>query len=198
MTLVRGVVDRFLRRSGSRVSILNACRHQVPTWTLSLRVIPIPSRTTQQSTRPRASDRSMCCQPGNRHGLPASETDRRSHYSTRMQLRWNHARSANIPTPPLTHGAGRQGNTFSFRSREKNVLDISSYRSGDSAQNPGQAASSDRTLAQKRIAFMFSSRKPRSSSSQIRRSDKSIPNTCVSREERNSYLRSMSLRHWVK
>ena len=130
MTLVRGVVDRFLRRSGSRVSILNACRHQVPTWTLSLRVIPIPSRTTQQSTRPRASDRSMCCQPGNRHGLPASETDRRSHYSTRMQLRWNHARSANIPTPPLTHGAGRQGNTFSFRSREKNVLDISSYRSG--------------------------------------------------------------------
>ena len=34
------------------------------------------------------------------------------------------------PTPPLTHGAGRQGNIFSFRSREKNVLDIPSYRSG--------------------------------------------------------------------
>src|ERR1700756_13214 len=30
MTLVRRVVDRFLRRSGSRVSILNACRHEVP------------------------------------------------------------------------------------------------------------------------------------------------------------------------
>ena len=47
-----------------------------------------------------------------------------------MQPRWNHARSAALP-PRLTHrGAGRQGNIFSFRSREKNVLDFSSYRSG--------------------------------------------------------------------
>src|ERR1700747_154084 len=29
---------------------------------LSLRVTPIPSRTTRKSSRPRASDRSMCCQ----------------------------------------------------------------------------------------------------------------------------------------
>ena len=29
-------------------------------------------------------------------------------------------------------GAGRQGNIFSFQSREKNVLDMPSYRSGDS------------------------------------------------------------------
>jgi hypothetical protein len=28
-------------------------------------------------------------------------------------------------------GAGRQGNIFSFQSREKNVLDVSSYRTGD-------------------------------------------------------------------
>jgi hypothetical protein len=27
-------------------------------------------------------------------------------------------------------GAGRQGNIFSFQSREKNVLDVSSYRPG--------------------------------------------------------------------
>ena len=33
---------------------------------------------------------------------------------------------------PSRTGAGRQGNIFSFRSREKNVLDIPSYRSGDS------------------------------------------------------------------
>src|SRR6266496_1821157 len=35
-------------------------------------------------------------------------------------------------TQPLVSrtGAGRQGNIFSFRSREKNVLDFSSYRSG--------------------------------------------------------------------
>jgi hypothetical protein len=33
-------------------------------------------------------------------------------------------------------GARRQGNLFSFQSREKNVLDISSYRSGVTAQNP--------------------------------------------------------------
>ena len=31
---------------------------------------------------------------------------------------------------PFTHRAGRQENIFSFRSREKNVLDFSSYRSG--------------------------------------------------------------------
>ncbi len=35
-------------------------------------------------------------------------------------------------TQPLVSrtGARRQGNIFSFRSREKNVLDFSSYRSG--------------------------------------------------------------------
>jgi hypothetical protein len=40
-------------------------------------------------------------------------------------------------TPPLGSrtGAGRQGNIFSFRSREKNVLDFSSYRSYRSGVN---------------------------------------------------------------
>jgi hypothetical protein len=38
-------------------------------------------------------------------------------------------------TQPLVSrtGAGRQGNIFSFRSRKKNVLDFSSYRSGFNA-----------------------------------------------------------------
>jgi len=94
---------------------------------LSLRVTPIPSRTTQKSTRPRASDRPMCCQPGNRHGLPASEIDRRRHYSIKM-----HEMEARNPTQHLVSrtGAERQGNIFSFQSREKNVLDFSSYRPG--------------------------------------------------------------------
>src|SRR6266851_5569411 len=40
-------------------------------------------------------------------------------------------------TQPLVSrtGAGRQGNIFSFRSREKNVLDFSSYRSGFCTNN---------------------------------------------------------------
>src|SRR5215467_4997148 len=33
-------------------------------------------------------------------------------------------------TPHSRTGARRQGNTFSFQTREKNVLDFSSYRSG--------------------------------------------------------------------
>ena len=63
---------------------------------------------------------------------------------------------------------------------------------------PIQAASSDESLAQEWMAFILSSRKPRSSCSLIRRSDKSLPKTCVRVEERKSYLRSMSLRRWVK
>ncbi len=51
---------------------------------------------------------------------------------------------AHHPTPRLAHGAGRQGNTFPFRSREKNVLDIPSYRSGVSAQNPSSSVLPDR------------------------------------------------------
>src|SRR5207237_6711134 len=51
---------------------------QVPV-SLSLCEIPMPSRTTRQTTRPRASDRSMVdtVQP---HGLPVSESDRRRHH----------------------------------------------------------------------------------------------------------------------
>src|SRR6201981_1410699 len=92
---------------------------------LSLRVTPIPSRTTKKSTRPRASDRPMCCQPGNRHGLSASEIDRRRHYSIKM----HEMGARNTTQHGVSHtGAERQGNIFSFQSREKNVLDLSSYR----------------------------------------------------------------------
>jgi hypothetical protein len=52
------VASWFLRRSGSRVSILIACRRTVP-LALSLCVNPMPSRITRKSTRPRASDRTL-------------------------------------------------------------------------------------------------------------------------------------------
>jgi hypothetical protein len=59
------VVGWFLRRSGSRVSIPIACRRIKCPLALSLCEIPMPSRTTQKSTRPRASDRSMVATPHN-------------------------------------------------------------------------------------------------------------------------------------
>jgi hypothetical protein len=52
------VASWFLRRSGSRVSILIACRRTVPV-ALSLCVNPMPSRITRKSTRPRVADRTM-------------------------------------------------------------------------------------------------------------------------------------------
>ena len=52
------VASWFWRRSGSRVSILIACRRNVPV-ALSLCVNPMPSRITRKSTRPRVADRTM-------------------------------------------------------------------------------------------------------------------------------------------
>ena len=49
-----------------------------------------------------------------------------------MQPRWKHARFVARPDPVSPTGAGRQGNILSFRSKEKNVLDFSSYRPGHS------------------------------------------------------------------
>jgi len=57
-------------------------------------------------------------------------------------------------------------------------------KSGDSAQNLGQAAFSDKNVANERINFSLSSRNPSSSSSQSRCSCKSLPKTCVSCEYR--------------
>jgi hypothetical protein len=52
------VASSFLRRSGSRVSILNACRRTVSV-AVSLCVNPMPSRITRKSTRPRVADRTL-------------------------------------------------------------------------------------------------------------------------------------------
>src|SRR5215475_11736155 len=59
-----------------------------------------------------------------------------------MQPRWNHAGPAaqskgrkQKPNGAQNEpGAGSQGITLSFQSREKNVLDIPSYRTGDFTQ----------------------------------------------------------------
>jgi len=64
-----------------------------------------------------------------------------------------HTRGTN---PRLAHqGAGSQGNIFSFRSREKNALDIPSYRSGVStslryffANEQGQCIMKERPASQ--------------------------------------------------
>jgi hypothetical protein len=84
------VAGWFLRRSGSRVSIPMACR-RISAMALSLCEIPMPSRTTRKSTRPRASDRSMVATPHNHNGLPRFQ-DPLGVVATnkKMQLlRWN-------------------------------------------------------------------------------------------------------------
>jgi hypothetical protein len=57
-----------------------------------------------------------------------------------MQPRWNYAESAPLEgrkvktgVSPENRGAGSEGTNLSFQSREKYVLDIPSYRSGDVA-----------------------------------------------------------------
>ena len=65
-------------------------------------------------------------------------------------------------TQPLVSrtGAGRQGNIFSFRSREKNVLDFSSYRSGFFINHPAKprnypsAFTPSRTLAKSALFLL--------------------------------------------
>src|ERR1700751_1452818 len=71
-----------------------ACRQEVPTAALRLRVIPIPSRTTRKSTRPRASDRSMCCPPGNHPACQLRKPIGVIATELKIQLRWEHARPA--------------------------------------------------------------------------------------------------------
>jgi len=56
-----------------------------------------PLGQPKKALGPRASDRSMCCQPGNRPAYQLREIDRRRRYSVKMKLRWNHARPAPGP-----------------------------------------------------------------------------------------------------
>ena len=69
----------------------------------------------------------MCCQTGNRYRLPASKTINLSPLLNRdaTEMEPCNIRDTIQLFVPLI-GARRQGNTFSFQSREKNVLDFSS------------------------------------------------------------------------
>src|SRR5438552_3632610 len=55
------------------------------------------SRITRNSYRPRASDRSMCCQPGNHSACQLRKPIDVVATKLKMQLRWNHARPAAGP-----------------------------------------------------------------------------------------------------
>ena len=127
----------FLRRSGSRVSILIACRRTVP-LALSLCVNPMPSRITRKSTRPRVSDRTMVdtVQP---HALASFRNQSALSPLMKMQLlRWNKAKPKTTRARHETRasalsepGTGCREPLPRFRRRENNVLDIPSYRTGD-------------------------------------------------------------------
>jgi len=128
------VASWFLRRSGSRVSILIACRRTVPV-ALSLCVNPMPSRITRKSTRPRVADRTMVdtVQP---RVLASFRNRSASSLLLKMNLlRWNHAKPTpgpdTRPASSMVTGAGCRGENPRLRRRQKNVLDIPSYRTGD-------------------------------------------------------------------
>jgi len=129
-----------LRRSGSRVSILIACR-RVPVAP-SLRVNPMPPRITQESHRPRVSDRTMvdivcttaqACLVSRSIGVVATRTER----ATGM----NKKPKSTKPVRGLSESSvfhRRQGlevkQRFFASGRGTNILlDIPLYRTGDAA-----------------------------------------------------------------
>jgi hypothetical protein len=128
------VAGWFLRRSGSRVSIPMACRH-VSAIALSLPEIPMPLRTTRKSTRPRASDRSMVATPHNHNGLPVSGPNRRRRYQRKCSCRDGITQGKTYTSVFYGEGAGCREPNPRIRRREKNVLDMPSYRSGDYTSN---------------------------------------------------------------
>jgi hypothetical protein len=131
------VASWFLRRSGSRVSILIACRRTVPV-ALSLCVNPMPSRITRKSTRPRVADRTMVDTVQPRVLASFRNRSASSLLIMKMQLlRWNNAEPTpgpdTRPASSMVRGTGCRGENPRLRRRKKNVLDIPSYRTGDSA-----------------------------------------------------------------
>src|SRR2546427_7930535 len=113
--------------------MLIACRRTVPV-ALSLCVNPMPSRITRKSTRPRVTDRTMVdtVQP---RVLASFRNRSASLLLLKMNLlRWNHAKPTpgpdTRPASSMVTGAGCRGENPRLRRRQKNVLDIPSYRTG--------------------------------------------------------------------
>src|ERR1039457_3926531 len=99
----------------------------------------MPPRTTRKSNRPRVADRTMVdtVQP---QGLQVSETEwrRRDQNGTAEMEQPNQVRGAQHPNQAslITDRAGCREPYPRLRRREKNVLDIPSYRTGDYTKNP--------------------------------------------------------------
>jgi hypothetical protein len=94
MTLVRGVVDRFLRRSGSRVSILNACRQEVP---IEHSASAKPLYPLGQPKKALGHEPQIDLCVANQATATACQLQKpidSRRYSIKMQSRWNHARPA--------------------------------------------------------------------------------------------------------
>ena len=93
MILSPVVVDRFLRRSGSRVSIPNACRRTVPTKHLASvkSLYPLGQPEKAIGHEPQID---LCVATEQRPALSASGTDPRRRYSIKMQRSWNKTNSA--------------------------------------------------------------------------------------------------------
>src|SRR5215471_4077956 len=101
----------------------------------------MPSRITQKSTRPRASDRSMCCHEATttlasfKAESTLSRFDKHAAEMESRDLRW--IRESRKPKPDLFNsGLEAKEPTYLFQSREKMSLTIPSYRAGVIAQNP--------------------------------------------------------------
>ena len=130
MIFPRRVADRFLRRSGSRVSILKSRRREVPAGHLASvkSLYPLGQPKKALGHEPQID---LCV------AIPATAAACQLQKPINIVLLNKDATEMDPcktrgTTQPLVSstGAGRQGNTFSFRSREKNVLDFCSYRSG--------------------------------------------------------------------
>jgi hypothetical protein len=129
------VVNRFLRRSGSRVSLLNACRPTQVSMTPGLREIPMPSRITQKSTRPRGSDRSMCCHQATT--IACQFQDRIDVLATRhaaemelCRICANRGQKTETRAPLRAKGAGSEEPTYHSSRGRRMSLTFPSYRSG--------------------------------------------------------------------
>src|ERR1700746_1147794 len=124
MTLVRVMLARFLRCSGSGVSILNACRHEVP-LALSLRETLYPPGQPKKALGHQPQIDLCVANQATDTALLASETDRRRRYSIRMQPRWKHARSAAIPNVS-SHAQGLEDKEISSPSSRGRKMSLTS------------------------------------------------------------------------
>ena len=162
MILSPVVVDRFLRRSGSRVSIPMACRRTVPTEHVASVKSLYPLGQPEKALGHEPQIDLCVANQATATACQLSGTDQCRRYSIKMQPRWNHAGPAaqskgRKPKPDGAQnepGAGSQGITLSFQSREKNVLDIPSYRSGHFTHYAGSECKRDFSQTTRRCARM--------------------------------------------